>query len=139
MTEASRNNASFVRWQGRLLQQFGAVNNLLIGLAAGIVAFELPLFFNSPHLSVFERHSLLISFIALVLSASVGCWTAWNRLIDFRKTTATTRSADTQEKSDLRKETELLGKKSWCLIRFQAFLFALGMVALLPAVVCRLL
>jgi hypothetical protein len=37
----SERNDSFVRWQGRTIEQLGFVNNLLIGLAAGILAFQM--------------------------------------------------------------------------------------------------
>lgn len=77
----------FIRWQEITRTQLGNVNNLLTGLAAGVTAFELQTIFRENlRLTVIEKWVFLGSLIFLFLSMAIGCGIAWNRLVDFRKT-----------------------------------------------------
>ena len=137
----------FIRWQGIRIQQLGAVNNMFVILATAIIAFELPfLFEKADEMSGAERWVFLVSLILFLASIMTGCYTAWNRLQDFRKTewkvrlrgevrhAEDERLGSLEEKiKALENETDRLGKTTWRLLHFQAILFALGVVSLVIA------
>lgn len=128
----------FIRWQAATQAQLGNVNNLLIGLAAGVTAFELQIIFReSLCLNVVERWILLESFVSLFLSLALGCWTAWNRLLSFRTTTRIARLKQKGSATDhcteierLREKADRLDDRTWSLLRWQTVLFGLGMLFL---------
>ena len=78
---------SFIRWQGRLIEQLGFVNNLLLGLATGLLAFQTQLAFdNKALLTTAEKCVAVLSIIFVFLSVTFGCYVAYNRLRSFRFT-----------------------------------------------------
>ncbi len=125
----------FIRWQEITRTQLGNVNNLLTGLAAGVIAFELQTIFRENLcLTVFEKWILLASFFFLFVSLVLGCCTAWNRLVDFRKTTRIDllkwKEPENAEIEELKKETDCLGGRTWRLLGWQTGLFGLGLFLL---------
>lgn len=133
----------FIRWQEITRTQLGNTNNLLTGLAAGVIAFELQTIFRENLcLTVFEKRILLASFFFLFASLVLGCCTAWNRLVDFRKTTRIDRlkwkDPENAEIEQLQKETDRRGDRTWSLLAWQAGLFGLGMILLVVSAACRL-
>jgi hypothetical protein len=72
----------FIRWQGITRTQLGNVNNLLTGLAAGVIAFELQTIFRENLcLTVFEKRIMLASFssclfhwFSVVVRPGTGSW-----------------------------------------------------------------
>lgn len=126
----------FIRWQEITRTHLGNVNNLLTGLGAGVVAFELQTIFRENLcLAEIERWILLGSLILLFLSMALGSWIAWNRLVDFRKTTRVDRlkwkeQEKTAEIGQLQQEARRLGDRTWCMLRWQTGLFGLGMFLL---------
>ncbi len=135
---------SFVRWQGRTLQQFGFVNNLLIGLASGFMAFYTQLAFAQHDFTVVELSIVVVAIVGNGISLLSGCYLAWNRLRSFRVTTqvAYDRESvdrDTAEITRLRSTYQTLDRRSWVFLRVQAGFFALGGLGLMVFVVVRLL
>ena len=77
---------SFVRWQSVTREQLGAITNLVLGLATGMIAFESTLLLES---KLVERCAFsfgIVSLALLVLSVGIALWCAINRLRDFRLT-----------------------------------------------------
>ena len=134
---------SFVRWQGRTIEQLGFVNNLLIGLATGVLAFQTQLAFNDTVSFTLAERGFLVSSITLVfLSLLFGCYIACNRLCSFRTTEQVARKRETNQREGierLRYRYRTLDKRTWALLPFQTGLFAFGGGLLLVASVLRYL
>ncbi|OGO23860.1 MAG: hypothetical protein A2144_08545 [Chloroflexi bacterium RBG_16_50_9] len=137
---------SFIRWQGITIQQLYFVNNLIIGLSAGILAFQFNIAFNKD--VVFNCTSKwLFSFsIAFIfVSLFLGCLTAWNRLDDFRTTEKIARKRgkhdfkDSKEIENLRDKAKQLGKRTWCLLKLQLFFFCVGAILIPPLAILRVI
>lgn len=77
---------SFVRWQSRRIEQFGVVTNLLLGLATGVLALEMPIAFGEKPPSGAQGAVVGTSVALLFGSVAVGLIVAWNRLKSFRLT-----------------------------------------------------
>ena len=95
-----------VRWQDTTIIQLGTVNNLLIGLASGFLAFTINNF-NSFH---YIPNSIKISTFFLVLSIFFGIITSLSRLYDFRITRNIVLSKQRFLKSELEKIKEAKSK-----------------------------
>ena len=132
---------AFIRWQGITLQQFSFVNNLLIGLSTGILAFQLNISFNSD--IVFDTWSkclFLSSVVVIFISLALGCLTAWNRLVDFRTTKVVARKRENKEPEgieELRRKYTVLGKRSWSFLKLQLIFFGFGSLFILGLVILR--
>lgn len=120
---------SFIRWQDRSTEQLGFVNNLLVFLAAGILAFQSQLAISNKVFGCFDRCLIIISILLIFISLVTGCKLAWNRLQSFRNTMRISRKKQHGESSgleELRKHVEILDKKTWFFLKAQTILFTLG-------------
>jgi hypothetical protein len=128
-------NESFVRWQGRSIRQMGFVNNLLTGLATGLLAFQTQIAFDDKViLSTSERRVAIFSLVLIFASLVVGCYLAWNRLRSFRATAQAARKRETGNREgifEIRSRYRRLDRITWLCIRWQGILFALGSFLLL--------
>ena len=141
-TTSEDRKGSFVRWQGITLQQFSFVNNLLIGLSTGILALQLNIAFNNETiLNTGAKWLFSFSIVLIFISLAFGCWTALNRLLDFRTTTQVTRKKGKNEQEgieNLREEAKSLGRRSWLLLKLQIVFFGLWALLLLILGIIRL-
>lgn len=120
---------------------------MFVVLATAIIAFELPfLFEKADEMSSAQRWVFFASLLLFLASITLGCYTAWNRLKDFRKTEQKVklrREAKDAEGERLEKlkveiraledETNRLGKTTWRLLHLQTILFSLGIGSLVIA------
>ena len=127
---AAEKNASFIRWQGRTIEQLGFVNNLLIGLATGLLIFEGKLSFDKKEiLTCVDKWLIVLSVLSIFISLSIGCYVAWNRLRSFRHTTQIARQRETGKRiniDELRALVRKLDNRTWPLLTTQTILFAIG-------------
>ena len=130
---------SFVRWQGRSITQLGFVNNLLIGLSAGTLAFLTQIAFkDQTALICFDTCLMGLSTVSVFLSLAVGCVLAWNRLGSFRDTAQIARQRETDKRTnidELRKSTRKRDKCTWWLLGIQTVFFAIGELLLMVVTV----
>lgn len=121
---------SFIRWQGRTIEQLGFVNNLLIGLATALLIFGAKLPFDEKlKLSCSEKWLIIASLLSVFLSISSGVYVAWNRLRSFRFTTRVARQRETGKRtniSELRQLVSKFDKRTWPMLTIQTILFVLG-------------
>jgi hypothetical protein len=119
----------------------GFFNNLLLGLATGLLVFQTQLAFDQEVDSMpCEIVVLVASILILFLSILIGCYLAWNRLSDFRLTAQIARKREGGQREDieqLRCKVERLGDRTWNLISWQAAFFVLGSLLLLIATIGR--
>jgi len=137
----NNSNESFIRWQGRSLEQMSFVNNLLVALATGLLAFHTRLAFdNSISLLPTERCIAAFSVIFVFLSLVTGCWLACNRLHSFHLTAKVARMRETNKLEGidgLRARLKKADRCTWCLLTLQTALFAIGASLLLASTLMR--
>jgi hypothetical protein len=120
---------SFIRWQGRTLEQLGFVNNLLIFLATGMLAFQVQIAIGKVTFTNLDKCVIVLSTLLIFISLIVGCYLAWNRLLSFRLTTQVAYKRETGKREgieDLRNKIKILDKRTWQLLTIQTVLFGLG-------------
>lgn len=134
---------SFVRWQGITIKQLSFVNNLLIGLATGMLAFHTQLAFDDKSsVTAVDKWLVVLSIVFLFLSLAIGCYLALNRLCSFRITAQVARKRETDARErieELRTVARKLDERTWRLLAGQTILFALGGLPLVIASVIRYL
>jgi len=126
---------SFIRWQGRTIEQLGFVNNLLIFLATGILAFQVQLAISIREVffSILDKYTIVLSTLLIFISLMLGCYLAWNRLLSFRLTAQVARKRETGKKEgieDLRNKVRTIDKRTWWLLLAQTVSFGLGALLL---------
>jgi hypothetical protein len=123
MTDA---DGSFVRWQTHRIEQFGVVTHLLLG----------------PPPTGGRGATLAISMVFLFGSVVAGLWLAWNRLGAFRLTAHVARQREQGKSEDLaadRARASQLDRRSWRLLKWQLWLFALGGATVVGYAMSRLI
>jgi hypothetical protein len=134
-----KNRESFIRWQGRTIEQFGYALNLILGLSVAALGYELSFLLNKE----FDKNCLqifcsLISLFFLFFSILFGLWCVVDRLRNFRVTAKVAyKREDGASKLDLqplRALTEALGKRTWLLFQLHIWAFGIGILFLILAV-----
>ena len=124
---------SFIRWQKFRIEQLGYVNNLLIFLATGMLAFQVQLAVKELCFTILDKRIIAFSTLLLFLSLTVGCYLAWNRLRAFRITAQIARKRETEKRDgieNLRAKLNHLIKITYQLLAAQALAFLLGALLL---------
>jgi hypothetical protein len=128
----------FVRWQGRALDHFSFVSNLVVGLSTAALGLAASALIDHKVPGTGPSHWLFLLAVALEAGATiVGVGLSWNRLIDFRKTMETTKAPLLSQVRELRKETKDLGRGSWRLLAAQTIAFVLGILLLVAFAVLQ--
>ena len=145
MNEQDRLYDAKVRWQETRVNQFSYVNYLILTLSLATLGFAVSLvtenylFRTAMSTLFFWLH--LFSVFCVLVSIGSGIFCAYTRLKDFRKTAKITRLkyergnlTATPKIKKLRCKTKKLGKRSWCFLQCQIWLFGIGLVALISAI-----
>jgi hypothetical protein len=115
------------------------VANLVLGLATGLLAFQVTLLLDHKLSVACSRGFGTSAVVLLGLSIAFAIWCALNRLAEFRLTAQIARRREKGEESVAeRDETELLGKTTWILFRAQLWAFSIGTAALTGGVLLQL-
>ncbi len=129
-----RNNESFVRWQGRSIEQLGFLNNLLMGLSIGLLIFQINLAFSREvALSKAEELVFIASLVFCLFSLTFGIYLAWNRLFSFGQTAQIARKRETVKRNGidkLRAHVKQLDIRTWELLKAQMITFGLHIISL---------
>lgn len=124
------NHESSIRWQQVTLNHLSSVNNLILGLSIGLLAFQSNLLLEHKLDSCGAHGFAVASLIVLAISVVFGLCCAVNRLCDFRLTAKIARRREKvkwdTELQDLREESKSLGKCTWWLFWAQVTIFGLG-------------
>lgn len=136
----SDDQESFVRWQGITRDYFSSVSNLVLGLAAGLLAFLVSGLSSSQPTTTCLLVVGTFALALLAISVSLAVWCAINRLRDFRATAkiARSRSKGKHVPPEARQETKIMGQLSWCLFWWQLVLFGFGAAGVAVTVVAQL-
>lgn len=134
-------SGSFVRWQTNTVKQLGNANNLVFGLATGLLAFQVNLLLGHHLFGVCPRGFGIaaVLFLGISIGFALGC--TLNRLADFRLTAAIARRREKQlgGLSTRRKLAKDLGKRTWELFVTQLLSFGVGAAASTIAVLWQLM
>lgn len=137
------------RWEETRVKQFSFTNNLFLTLAVGALGFAVSLPIDSeinfaceyPHCA---SGSYWLSVLLFLVSILLGIACTITRLRDFRESArrdflryncGQSPVKDKRGISHYVCSTKELGKCSWCLLRWQIFIFALGVMLFTAAMV----
>jgi hypothetical protein len=134
----------YVRWQAIRIEQMGFVNNLIIGLASGILLWQSQMLLSN-NIGPQIRPSFVSSAVLFIVSILFGCMLAYNRLHDFRLTARIVRSLDKfppkgaspktkQDRKTWRAKTKILGKLTWIMLPIQLLSFLIGLFLMVAAI-----
>lgn len=112
-----------IRWADIRRNQLGFVNNLCLGLAVGLVAFDANKLLDNPH------PWLLTSLVLAALSALFGILTSVVRLASFRGTARLHSVATHQVTTKLRQSARLFDAFTWWFLWCQLTALALTIAA----------
>ena len=124
-------NTSFVRWQGRTIEELGKAINLLLGLCLATMGFVISKLldkdfqFNSCSI----KTTVIIGTSIILVSTILLLILIYNRLLAFRSTTQIARKReknDTANITDLRQEVKRKDKYTWTLFSLSIGSFILG-------------
>jgi len=134
----------YVRWQAIRIEQMGFINNLIIGLASGILLWQSQILLIN-NIDPQLRSAFVSSVVFFIISILCGCMLAYNRLHDFRLTAKIVRSLDKfpsksatpkikQDRKAWRAVTKTLGKLTWIILPIQLITFLGGLVLMVVAI-----
>lgn len=123
-------SGKYIRWQAIRINQLGFINNLVLGLSLGLVAYNFKFILpDEIQLNCFQKVLFWISSILTVTSVFIALILAINRLEDFRLTAQIARKEEKEQTDDIeldREKSNKLGKKTWCLFTWQLATFLIG-------------
>ncbi len=125
---------SFVRWQGRAIEQLGAVNNAFTALGLAILGLMGSWVTSGQTTSGWATLTLGLAGASVVFGAIL----AWNRLTAFRLTASVARKREKDDReglAQLRERVDGRDKATWWLLYAQLGSFTLALVSLVVAVV----
>jgi len=130
---------SFIRWQGRSVEQLSYANNLFLGFSTATLGFALSVVKDQTYQpNCAAKITMLLGLATLSLSILIGAICAICRLYDFRTTAGIARhrekgEAENHSRSVLHGElrssrslAKALGSVTWVLFRIQVFTFLGG-------------
>lgn len=122
-----------VRWQGKTVDQFSNLNNLLLTLGIAITGFCFSFLNRSNNHLYYDKDLLIVSIALSITSAVIGILLGLNRLWDFRTTTDVVKAirADDENLEEKRAYSKALGKRSWILLYLQIGVLIVGILILL--------
>jgi len=135
----TKDRESYIRWQGRTIEQFGYALNLILGLSVAVLGFESSLLLDETFKwSGWQNCIFILSMLSVLLSVALGLACVVNRLSDFRATTKTAYKredgASELELQPLRAFNRTLGERTWLLFWWQIVAFGVGVLLLVLAV-----
>lgn len=140
-------NERVARWQQLTIAQLSFTNNLFLGLNLGFLGFFITQNKLSADCACWIFVIKVLAILGLGVSFFTGVYLVVNRLRDFRSTTALVRRREKKFKikqglesgnlvsieseiSTLKKKTTQLGIKTWILLNWQIWSFAIGITEL---------
>ena len=118
----------FQRWRKIAIDQLGYAINLILTLTVATLGYWFVLLKDRDFCpSSSAKCAMILSLLALGLSAFSGGVCVVNRLYDFR---GTAKRAGGLSSASTKEHLRRLGRRTWCLFRVQLIAFAVGVLAL---------
>jgi len=126
-------NESFIRWQGRTINQMGFAINVLLILSTGALGFIISILLHLDKCRTpIEFVILLHGALFFAFSILLGCICSINRLSSFRLTAQIARSREKKINLDTiqyrRNKVNIKDQYTWRLFKWQYWLFFLGAI-----------
>ena len=139
MTENSKGDEKFVRWQGIAITQLSYAINLILTFSVAAIGFGVSLLLNENFKPAsWQSCSFFLSLFLLLASGAFGIWCTINRLRDFRATKQITnlkrKEGNETELANLRSLTKRLGEKTWGIFWWQIGTFSAGIMLLVLSI-----
>ncbi len=124
-------NESFIRWQGRTIEELGKAINLLLSLCLATIGFIVSKLLDKDFLflNCTGKSLVFIGTIILLIAAIILLFLIYNRLHAFRGTTKIARKRETNDRTNintLRTEVNQRDKCTWTLFSFAIAAFSFG-------------
>lgn len=123
-------NDKYIRWQAIRIKQLGFINNLVLGLSVGLLAYNFKFILpDEVRLNSIQKILFWISSFLTVISVFIALILSINRLEDFRLTAQIARKEEKKKTDNIeieRAQSNKLGKKTWCLFTWQIATFLIG-------------
>lgn len=124
-------NESFIRWQGRTIEELGKAINLLLSLCLATIGFIVSKLLDKDFCFLNCTAKLLVSIgsIILLIATITLLVLIYNRLHAFKGTTQIARKREINDRSDiiaLREKVNKRDKCTWTLFKLSIFTFSLG-------------
>jgi len=119
--------SSFIRWQGRSIDQLRSSSHLFLALAGSALAFSATLLQRCSPLTFLGSALYHVQALGFLVSLLTGILLSVNRTSDFRTTARIARLREKDPNDNtlqaLRDRSNELGTKSWKLYRLQLYSF----------------
>lgn len=131
---SNSSNASFVRWQGRSLEELGRAINLLLSLSLAISGFVIVKLLDSDfkcELNTLQTILLLGGLVFTLITIVILLLLIYNRLLSFRKTTQIARKREKGKRDEieaLRKEVKQIEIRTWKLFKWSIIVFFVSLL-----------
>lgn len=133
-SQPNMNNESFIRWQGRSLEELGKAINLLLSLSLATSGFLIVKLLDSDfkcELNTLQTILLIGGLVLTSITILVLLFLIYNRLLSFRRTTQIARKREKGERDEieaLRKEVKEIDSHTWKLFKWSIIFFFISLL-----------
>jgi hypothetical protein len=129
---------SFIRWQGRAIEELGKTIHFLLALALTTIGFIASVLLDEKFTfkNACAKQCLAFGSIFLLACTVVLLLLILNRLSGIRQTTKIARKRETEERDDietLRSKVKAKDKLTWILFKISVFIFMAGEILIIIA------
>lgn len=129
--EKNSNNNSFVRWQGRSLEELGKTINLLLTISLATIGFVLNIILNKDFYfqNCYSKMAITLGTFVVLTSIILLLVISKNRLLSFKLTTSIARKREKKKMDGIEKLRERVSKKDeniWSLFNTSVWFFGIG-------------
>lgn len=122
---------SFIRWQGRTIEELGKAINLLLGLCLATIGFVVSKLLDKDFhfINCNSRLIVFVGSIILLITVILLLFLIYNRLHAFKGTTQIARKRETNDRDNinsLRTQVNQKDKLTWTLFNLSIVAFSLG-------------
>ena len=127
----SDKNESFIRWQGRSLEQLGKTINLILGLSLATMGFTIAKILDKgfQFVSCSSKIAILTGCFIILVTITILLWVTLNRLKSFKTTAQIARKREkniNDNIDDQRREVKLHDANTWFFFKLAIILFFFG-------------
>ena len=124
-------NESFIRWQGRAIEEFGKTINLILAISLATIGFVINKLLESGFSfeNCFAKVFIFIGTITILIAIVIILFLIRMRLLNFRDTAKISRKREKNRIDnieDLRKKSKKTGFCVWNLLNVSIWLFGIG-------------
>ena len=143
MENTHQENESFIRWQGRSIEELGKAINLLLTLSLATIGFVVAKLLEDFYfLSCFTKYLIIIGSFVLLITTILLLILIRNRLVSIRKTAQIARKREKGLTDNLQKMRDVvrsLDKSTWTLFNSSVLCFIIGQTSVVIGFIIEIL